>query len=437
MNKKPVVSLPKDISPDYRGSVQELYFCRENPEWMICKTTPGGSVFDVGTIFSIPGSDLCRTAVRHKIYSLLGSAGEWREISGDIRRRYGSDREHLDFLGAGILEEFVENGAPTHHLGMIDKDSGEVYADGFPPNPSPYVLVKKYKVIKPVRVRLFSNYLWDYSGYRGADKYVIPLENIVRFGITPGSSVYRKYLRMNEKERRAYLGELGLKEDLAPWTAFPAPVVDFTTKYEPEDRNLGLQEALYISGCGGDEFKNLIRMSVLGSILVFRFFEKLGLSLWDLKWEIARDGDKLVFVDTIDTDSIRVTAGIEYKGKPYFVNFNKQSMRDYYKIMHAGWFEAVQSAKAEAAKSGRSFLDHLREGQEKGSYPVTPEVDGDFISIQEAKFNALISYIYGRADAGETFDRLMSTGRREIGYYESKGVLSEFAAINGLQKDLK
>ncbi|MCL6479126.1 MAG: hypothetical protein K6T65_12040 [Peptococcaceae bacterium] len=432
MSSNPVVSLPQNTGPDYLGSVQELYFSGENPEWMICKTTPGGSVFDVGTIFSIPNSDICRTAVRHKIYTLLGSAEEWREIYGDIHRRYGRQKEYLDFLCEGVLEEFTKNGASTHHLGMIDRDSGEVYRDGFPPNPSPYVLVKKYKVIKPVRVKHFSNHLWDYSGYHGEDKYVIPLENIVRLGITPASSIYRKYLRMGEKDRQEYLAGLGIKESLAPWTMFSCPVVDFTTKYEPEDRNLSLQEAFYISGCSGEMFKNIIRMSILGSFLVYRFFDRLGLNLWDLKWEIAKDGNRLVFVDTIDTDSIRVTAKIEYRDRFYFINFNKQSMRDYYRIMHARWFEAVQSAKSEAARSGKSFLDHLRAGQEEGYYPGTPEVDDRFRSIQEERFSALIAYIYGRATAEETMEALRLTGRKEIQYYESNNALDLFAELNGI-----
>ena len=418
--------------PDYQGSVQELYQLGENPEWMLCRTTPGGSVFDVGTIFSIPKSDVCRTAIRHKIYSLLGSAAEWQAIEGQILEQYSSDSEYLEFLSQGILEEFKTRGAATHHLGMLDKDSGELYSGEFPPGPSQYVIVKKYQVIKPERVSFLSRRLWDYSGYSGRDGYVIPLENIVRFGVTPGSSIYKKYLRLGDRDKKAYLDELGLKDQLAPWTMFPAPIVDFTTKYEPEDRSLSLQEAFYISGCGGEMFKDIIRMSALGSLLVSRFFAQLGLLLWDLKWEIARDGDRLVFVDTIDTDSIRVTSRVEYRDRPYFVNFNKQSMRDYYKILHPQWFEAVQSAKAEADKSGRSFLDHLGEGQDKGYYPRTPEVDPDFTAIQEDKFGALLKFLAGVAGAAGTVEALAGIGAREIKYYEANGALEEFAKINGV-----
>jgi phosphoribosylaminoimidazole-succinocarboxamide synthase len=424
------VALPTDSIPDYKGSVQELYFSKSNPDWIICKTTSGGSVFDVGTIFSIPGSDLCRTALRHKIYSLLSSREEWQEINRDLEVYFAEDKEYLDFIRTGIFQEFLEKGAATHHLGIIEQHDGKVFQQGFPTVPSPYVLVKRYKIIKPERVKYFNRYLWDYSNYYGADKYVIPLENIVRFGIPPGSSVYRRYLAMNEQDKRAYLESIGEKDSLSPWKMYSSPKVDFTTKYEPEDRNLTFQEALYISGCGGEKYKDIFKMTVLGSFLVHRFFRQLGLNLWDLKWEIARDGDNLVFVDTIDTDSIRVTANIKYKDKDYYINFNKQSMRDYYNIVHADWVTSIKEAKAAAEKSGKSFHHHLDQGQKEGIYPATPQVDPEFLAIQEAKFNSLIRYIYGEKSIEETKKRFSEIGTEEVKYYETKGLLDDFGLLS-------
>lgn len=432
MGEKTVIDLSQLSRPDYLGSVQELYFLKDNPDWMVCKTMPGGSVFDVGTIFSIPGSDICRTAIRHKIYSLLASPDEWENIYRHICKSYEQDREYLAFLCEGLLEELRLKGAETHHLGMIDQVTGEVYKNSFPPSPSQYVLVKKYNIIKPSRISYNNNHLWDYSEYFGADKYVIPLENIVRIGVTSGSSIYKKYLGMDGGSRKKYLQELGLKKDMVPWTVFDHPIVDFTTKYEPEDRNLSLQEALYISGGNGQGLLNVIKMSILGAISVSEFFNKLGLFLWDLKWEIARDSGKLVYVDTIDTDSIRVTAKVNYNNQPYLVNFNKQSMRDYYKIMHTEWFEATKSAKEAALRSGKSFLEHLQTGQAEGRYPATPQVDPQFIAIQEAKFNNLAEYIYGQANLDKTIERYNEIGQTEIQYYAANGTLEEYNKLNGI-----
>ena len=39
--------------PFYEGSVQRLYAIPGEPDYMVTETTAGGSVFDVGTIFSI------------------------------------------------------------------------------------------------------------------------------------------------------------------------------------------------------------------------------------------------------------------------------------------------------------------------------------------------------------------------------------------------
>lgn len=432
MSSNSIINLSNLDKPDYIGSVQELYHVKENPEWMVCKTMPGGSVFDVGTIFSIPGSDICRTALRHKIYTLLGSPAEWESISAEIKDIYKNDPGFVNFLSEGELENYKLNGANTHHLGMVDQNTGEIFQNSFPPNPSQYVLVKRFKIIKPARLSYFSNHLWDYSGYYHADKYVIPLENIVRFGATSGSSIYRKYLKMNNEQKKAYLSELGLGEELSPWQIFNTPIVDFTTKYEPEDRNLSPQEALYISGNEGGKLLKIIKMSILGSILVSRFFRKIGLFLWDLKWEIAKDGENLFFVDTIDTDSVRVTSKITYQNKIYFINFNKQSMRDYYKIMHPEWYKAVNAAKLSANKSGEPFHEHLKEGQEKGYYPNTPEVDPEFISIQEGKFSTLAKYIYEQATVDDTVEDLLMIGKKELKYYEANNTLSEFAEINGI-----
>ncbi len=417
--------------PDYVGSVQELYYLDNYPDWMVCKTMPGGSVFDVGTIFSIPKSDICRTAIRHKIYTLLESSEEWEKVTKKINSSYVNNSSLIDFLGKDVLEKFVLKGANTHHLGMIDKDTGEVYKNDFPPTPSQYVLVQKYKIIKPNRVSYYSNYLWDYSSYYTEDKFVIPLENIVRFGITPASSIYNKYIGLNKLDKKKYMDELNLSTDLVPWMRFQTPKVDFTTKYEPEDRNLSLQEAVYISGNNANNFLNIIRMSLLGSFLVSEFFSELGLFLWDMKWEIARDGDNLVFVDTIDTDSIRITTKISYKDKFYFVNFNKQAMRDYYKIMHSDWYKATKLAKEEAKKSGKSFLYHLENGQKNGIFPETPIVDSSFIEIQTEKFEVLLSYIYKKISSDNAIGKLSLIGLKEIEYYDYNGKLNEYSKLNG------
>ena len=433
MGAERTINLSALGEPDYPGSVQHLYFVPDDPGVMVCRTTAGGSVFDVGTIFSITGSDVSRAAVRHAVFSRLRSPAAWQRLGAWLAATYTGQPRFLEFISSGLLERFQSQGAPTHHLGMIDADSGRVVADGFPARPSPCVLVERFSAIRPKRVVYGDARLWDYSVFRDQDGYVVPLENIVRFGVTSASSIHRKFRRLSEAEQRTFLQELGL-ERLPAWALFPAPVVDFTTKYEPEDRPLKDQEALYISGLDGGDFLDLVRMSLLGSFIVRHFFQELDLTLWDIKWEIARRGGELLFVDTIDTDSIRVTRTIADAAGPVYVHFNKQAMRDYYRILHGDWYGALDVAKAEAARRGESFKVILEAGQRSGLYPPTPVVDEAFLAIQARKFRVLLDHVLTAAGSAGTAREIESIARDELAFYRARGEFDAFFQLNGLRE---
>ena len=371
--------------PDYAGSVQNIYFLKSYPKYMVCETTTGGSVFDVGTIFHIPQSDIYRAALRHKIYMSLEDKNEWIRLTGS----------------------FPEN-LKTHHIGMLDAFTGEVFENEFPPNVSRFNVVKRFNVIKPAQIKLNNLILWDYSHITGKDGIVIPLENIVRFGITPSSSIYKKFLKLNEEEKRNFLKEYG-EETIEPWKLFKEPKVDFTTKYEPEDRALSYQEALYVSGLKGREYLNLFKVTKLCSEFVKAFFNQIGLELWDLKWEFAKQGDNLIVVDTIDTDSIRVTLKIDGK----YIHFNKQAMRDYYIHFHSDWVDEINRSKEIAKETGKPFQEYLRL-----KYPEAPEVDKEFINIQKEKLEIIFKFVIGEITDKDAVEMLKEAGLKELRFYK-------------------
>ncbi len=440
------VDLSRLTTPDYTGSVQNLYHLEDGSDCMVCETTSSGSVFDVGSIFAIAGSDLSRAAFRHFVYSRLHTPEAWQAVGQRIQDGYGEKQRFLDFIqakqtdGNGLLKHFQTHGAVTHHLGMIDRETGLVYKDRFPPQVSPYVLVEKFTVIRPLPVAYRSDHFWDYSPYKNQTSHVVPLENIVRLGLTSGSSLYQKFLHLGEHHRRHLLKGWGV-EELPLWRFFPVPIADFTSKYEPEDRALTCQEALHISGCTGEQFLDLIRMTILGSLLVQGLFQEMGLTLWDVKWEIAKKDNQLLFVDTIDTDSLRVTCTVTEENQEMFVHFNKQAIRDYYKIMHSDWFEAVKSAKAEAAVHGVSFRELLEGGQKTGKYPGTPVIQEAFLKIQEKKFAVLLAHVLGHSQPDETTaTRIERTGevraiaQEEVDFYRQAGSIHSFLALNSLRR---
>ena len=415
--------------PYYDGSVQKLYEVPGHPELLISETSVGGSVFDVGTIFSIEESDTGRAGFRHLVFQELQDPDAWSNLSKDLSSRTSVLSRDSSGTIEKVLAEFCSNGAPTHHAGMVDRESGEVFPESFPSKLSNLTLIKKYEIAKPELRKVAGWHFYDYEQYHRKDRNVVPLEYIVRLGVTSGSSILKKYNRLSESNQSAYLNELGV-DALTPWTRFDPPIVDLTTKYEPEDRNISRQEAALISGLDGETFGRSMVMAMLGAFLLQQIFSKMGLTLWDLKWEIARDGNKLLFVDTIDTDSVRVTYDVSHNDKTYFVHFNKQAMRDYYKIMHTDWLNGVNEAKKAAEKTGQAFTEILKEGQENGTYPANPDVDEKFLDIQKKKFEMVQHFLRNREQ--DLKDETAKIAFTELDYYDAAGKLGEYELLNSI-----
>ncbi len=365
-------------NPDYSGSVQKLYFI--DNENILCETTTGGSVFDVGTIFYIPESDKYRTAIRHLIYSGLNQKKDFSRVFDFIE----ANQKLKKVFNENILKKIEKYGVKTHHIGVVDRKTGNVFETDLPENLTNLTLVKRFSIYKPKKLMLKHQVLWDYHLYHLKDNYVIPLENIIRFGITPESSVYKRY----KKGDNSVLYQLGV-EELYPWQIFDVPVIDFTTKYEPQDRAVTYQEALNISGISGEKFEELFNLTLFCGIYIYLFFKEANLTLWDLKLEFAISGDDIILVDTVDTDSVRVT----YKIDENFIHFNKQAVRDYYRKFHKDWVDAIEEAKRKSKKTGIPFQEILKE-----KFPIPPEIDEEFLKIQSEKLKTLINVLTSKAN---------------------------------------
>ncbi len=427
-----VIPLNELGEPFYTGSVQKLYAVKTDDAVMVTQTTNQGSVFDVGALFEIPGSDVSRAVFRHVLYTEMSKPELWQEVLDGIRASSEVDDVYRDELLTGAMEDVCERGARTHHEGMIDAKSGEVCCAGLPETPSAYNVVRKYQILTPDETQFLGAHLYDYSKFPHEDGFVIPLEYIVRFGITSGSSVYRKYLKMDAAARKSFEQELGVTQALEAWKMLERPVSDCTSKFEPEDRMVSKQEALVMSGLTGDMWVKSGKMAVLGAWFVRHLLDKIGLRLWDIKWEFAKDGDDVVFVDTIDTDSFRATGFVEYDGVTYVMNYNKQSMRDYFLIAHSYWTGDIDDAKGRAASEGVAFTELLKAGQEAGNYAATPDVAQGFMAIQVVKMDLIKDHMLGLRQPDEVKAALLKAGEDEIKFYESIGKLDQFRKMNGI-----
>lgn len=416
----------------YLGSVQHLYAVPDHPAYIVCETTPAGSVFDVGSIFSIEGNDLNRAIFRHAMYTRLTQPATWQRVQAALKKNDDLGLTWRDQLMDGPLQAMLENGAQTHHTGMLDGQTGEVAATGMPATPSCYNVVRRFPVMKPPQRNVMGNFVFDYAQFHQSDTYVIPLEYIVRFGVTSGSSILRKYEALSEKERRAFEQELGLSGPMQAWQMLDRPIYDLTSKYEPEDRAVSKQEALLMSGLSAQHFTDTIKMALLGAWAVRDLLEEIGLQLWDLKWEFAVDRESLLFVDTIDADSFRATGTVAVEGRSLIIHYNKQAMRDYYRLVCAEWYAGINAAKAEAQKLGTPFKQVLKEGQAAGKYPATPEVDAAFLDLQARKTALIKQHILGEKDAATVKAGLEETGLAEAEFYRSKGLLADLLKLNSL-----
>jgi phosphoribosylaminoimidazole-succinocarboxamide synthase len=320
----------------------------------------------------------------------------------------------------------------THHVGMLDAESGQVVSSGMPAHPSCYNVVRRFPVMTPPQRNVMGNFVFDYALFHQSTTYVVPLEYIVRFGVTSGSSILRKYEALSEKEQRAFEQELGLTGPMKAWQMLDRPIYDLTSKYEPEDRAVTKQEALLMSGLSVQHFTGTIKMALLGAWAVRDLLDEIGLQLWDLKWEFAVDGEDLLFVDTIDADSFRATSTVSVDGRSLIIHYNKQAMRDYYRLVTADWYAGVNAAKQEAAKTGAPFKSVLKAGQAEGKYPNTPVVDPLFLEIQAKKTALIKQHVLGESDAAAIRAGLIETGLAEAEFYRSRGLLADLLKLNAI-----
>ena len=186
------VSLNDMNEPFYEGSVQKLYAIPDEPDYMVTETTAGGSVFDVGTIFAIEGSDVARAVFRHVLYTKLSKPETWQEVSEAVSSADGLDPKIKDILLESTIDKLTSNGGVTHHCGMVDAKTGQVAHEGLPENESALNIVRRFKIEKPDQAKFLKHSFYDYSKYNDLDRNVVPLECIVRFGITSGSYVVWK-----------------------------------------------------------------------------------------------------------------------------------------------------------------------------------------------------------------------------------------------------
>ncbi len=257
------------------------------------------------------------------------SVFDWGQMPDEIPGKGAS----LCTMGAYNFEMLQVNHIPTHYRGVVEegtvKDLGEATA---PPTEMAIDLTQ-------VPDLPFEDGTYDYDAYHAAagDNYLIPLEIVFRNTVPIGSSL----------RDRTDPTEFGL--DATEWpdepVDLPEPVVEFSTKYEEQDRYLSRDEADRIAG--RVDVDSLEELALAVNHIVTREADRGGFVHEDGKIECLYHDGVVKVADVVGTfDENRFA----YDGQ----EVSKEVVRQYYRRTDPEWVRAVGDAKAAARREGRS-----------------------------------------------------------------------------------
>jgi phosphoribosylaminoimidazole-succinocarboxamide synthase len=235
-------------------------------------------------------------------------------------------------MGAFNFELLADAGVPTHYRGVNSMGEAveldEALAAGGPPTEMAIDLTRAPELP-------FVDGSYDYDAYFDATgtHYLIPLEVVFRNRVPVGSSL----------RGRTDPADVGLSRQDWPAGAvdLPEPVVEFSTKFEQQDRYLDRTEATHVAGPAAlDELESVAREV---NKLVTERAAQAGLVHQDGKIECLYHDGEIRVADVVGTfDENRFA----HDGQ----QVSKEMLRQYHKHTQSGWVEAVSAAKDRATR---------------------------------------------------------------------------------------
>jgi len=259
------------------------------------------------------------------------SVFDWGKMPDEVPDKGAS----LCTMGAFNFELLEAEGVPTHYRGVVvdgeTLDIDVALDRGVAPREMAIDLAQVPKLPFDEREG------YDYDAYHDAagSNYVVPLEVVFRNRVGVGSSL----------RSRTAPDEHGLDHGTWPDESvdLPEAVVEFSTKYEEQDRYLDPAEADRVAGAA--DLAELEALAREVNRVVTERAAETGFVHQDGKIEcVYHDGDLLV-ADVVGTfDENRFA----YDGQ----QVSKEVLRQYHRRTQPDWVEAVSAAKAEADRRG-------------------------------------------------------------------------------------
>jgi len=267
------------------------------------------------------------------------SVFDWGKMPDEIPQKGAS----LCTMGAYNFEVLEQNHIPTHYEGVavdgdavgaaeprVTVDLADALAAGVAPREMTISLTQV-----PDLPHDGDEYAYDAYHDAAGENYLIPLEIVFRNTVPVGSSL----------RKRTDPVDHGL--DYSSWpdepVDLPEPVVEFSTKYEQQDRYLGRAEADRIAGVVDIDRLEELALSV--NHILNRQAETAGFVHEDGKIECLYYQGEIRVADVVGTfDENRFSYDDQ--------EVSKEVIRQYHKRTQPEWVEAVAEAKSEADERG-------------------------------------------------------------------------------------
>lgn len=258
------------------------------------------------------------------------SVFDWGKMPDTIPEKGAS----LCTMGAFNFELLEDAGVATHYRGVsVDMEVQSLDAaldTGHTPREMALDLTQ-------VPDLPFTDGSYDYTAYHAdaGENYLVPLEIVFRNRVGVGSSL----------RRRTDPADHGLPHDEWPdgEIELPEAIVEFSTKYEEQDRYLDRDEADGIAGAADIDRLESVAREV--NRLVTERAEEAGLTHQDGKIECLYFDGEIRVADVVGTfDENRFS----YDGQ----QVSKEVLRQYHKRTQPEWVDAVSTAKERADADG-------------------------------------------------------------------------------------
>ena len=275
------------------------------------------------------------------------SVFDWGEMPDSIPGKGAS----LCTMGAFNFELLEAAGVPTHYEGVRTADGDTVDLADAPEAPTEMVVGLTQVPDLP-----FADGAYDYDHYHEAagENYLVPLEVVFRNSVPVGSSL----------RTRCDPVDVGLEASEWPDEPVDLPdtVVEFSTKYEEQDRYLAKPEADRIAGAAAVAELDALARRV--NEAVTERAAETGFVHEDGKIECLYVDGELRVADvagTFDENRFR------FEDR----EVSKEAVRQFYKRTDPAWVDAVSAAKREADERGVADWKALCD---ESPDPLPPEI---------------------------------------------------------------